>query len=927
MGDVAPAGPGGPEPSQFRKLWRVPRLRALLVAQMAGQAADGFAQISFAQLVLFEAGRGATPGALAALLAVTLLPFSLVGPVAGVLIDRFDRRRVLVVASLARVGIVVSALPMLATRAEVPAYVAVLALLSTSRFVLAAKGAALPQTIGAQALVPANALSAIAGMVAGFAGAVAGSSFVHRAPAAGFVTAAALYGGAALVWSRLGALGGGYRPAPARHAVRRVVGEVLDGARFVARVPAVRSPLLAVAAYRVLLGAGFVVLVLLADERYELEAPGYGLALAATGVGAFVGSVVAPRLSRNHDPASLLPAAFPLGAAAAFVGGFFPSLPVLVSALGGAACAFQAMKVLADAVIQRASPDEVRGRVFAAYDILYNVAFVAAALLLVPLWRADRDQMLLWGIAIGLVAAGALLARARRTWPFTSLPRECARVVHAWRWRAAAMLAAAPLTFAFPETNWWWLGWVGLVPLFLVVRAAPTVREAGWRAWAGGTAFVVAAQHWLVPNIGPALLLLGVLIGAAWVPCGWLVRGLLGGRPSMPSALAACALVPAAWTAAEFVRSWEALGGPWALLGASQWAQPGGALALASLGGVWLVSAALVAANVAVTAFVAAAGSPRAVLILGLAAAVIAAGPVWAAMRPLPGPSGSVRVLGAQPGVTEGPAARFDASESATLGGIEVAPDLVVWGESSVGFDFARRPDLLARVVALADAAGADVLVNTDARRAEGGIFKSAVLVGPDGVRGRYDKMRLVPFGEYIPLRFALGWLAAFTRAADEDRGRGARLVLLETAGIRVGPLVCFELSFPDLTRRLAADGADLIVVQSATSTFQESWAPEQHASLAALRAVETGRPVLHATLTGVSAAFDATGRELLWFGTGRRGAYTVEIPLAQGTTVYTRLGDWTPAAAFAGLLAAAALRLVRAARPARRPGEPAEDA
>jgi apolipoprotein N-acyltransferase len=193
----------------------------------------------------------------------------------------------------------------------------------------------------------------------------------------------------------------------------------------------------------------------------------------------------------------------------------------------------------------------------------------------------------------------------------------------------------------------------------------------------------------------------------------------------------------------------------------------------------------------------------------------------------------------------------------------------------------------------LAEGSGAPILINVDARRGERGIYKSSVLVAEDGVAGRYDKMRMVPFGEYIPLRPALGWLSGISDAASEDRRRGNELTTLDAGGLSIGPLVCFESSFPDLTRELARMGADVIVVQSATTTFQDSWAPEQHAALAAFRAVESGRPVVHATLSGVSTAYDADGRRILWVPTGARGTYVASVPLSRSPTPFVRLGDW----------------------------------
>jgi apolipoprotein N-acyltransferase len=259
-----------------------------------------------------------------------------------------------------------------------------------------------------------------------------------------------------------------------------------------------------------------------------------------------------------------------------------------------------------------------------------------------------------------------------------------------------------------------------------------------------------------------------------------------------------------------------------------------------------------------------------------------------------------------QPGVVHGPGPRFDASERITRGLVGTPLSLVVWGESSVGFDLEQRPDLLNRLRRLSAEVGAPVLVNVDARHAgSGGIYKSSELIGAEGVRGRYDKMRLVPFGEYMPLRPLFAWTTLVTKAAKEDRRRGHHLQVFRIGTHTIGPLICFEAAFPDMTRQLASAGADVVIIQSADSTFQDSWEPAQHASLAAVRAVESGRSVINATLTGESTAFDAQGHELGRLNTAQHGALVVNIPLGHRTTPYDRLGEWVPALSFAALILA----------------------
>ena len=491
-----------------------------------------------------------------------------------------------------------------------------------------------------------------------------------------------------------------------------------------------------------------------------------------------------------------------------------------------------------------------------------------------------------------------------------------------WGGRLAALLLGAPLALAFPRPGWWWLALVGLVPLLLLAVAAPSGGEAAVRAWLGGTGFFLAVNAFLFPTVGPFMVPLAMLL-AVRRPRAAPTRASQAAataRPGPRRLAAAMVLIPSAFVAGEALRSWEALGGPWGLLGASQWNAPA-LLSVAALGGVWGLSFLLVAVNVAVAAAVGRGvpGPTRATAAAAAVALPLAALAFWS-LRPAPPPAGTVRVAYVQPGVVGPVEERFSASErlSRTLPA-GARPDLVVWGESSVGRDPAANPGDIRRLVGVAVAAGAPVLANVDAQReAGGGIYKTALLVGPAGVLGSYDKMRLVPFGEYVPLRPLLGWVTRFTKAAAVDRHRGTRLAVLPAGKVAVGPLICFESAFPDLARNLAADGADLVVVQTADTTFQGSWGLDQHASLSAVRAVESGRPVLQAALSGTSAAFDARGRRLAWAPGGWRGAAVVELPLSAERTPYVRTGDVVPLACWVALAAGAAAAAARRRRLSR---------
>ena len=449
------------------------------------------------------------------------------------------------------------------------------------------------------------------------------------------------------------------------------------------------------------------------------------------------------------------------------------------------------------------------------------------------------------------------------------------------RW--GALVAGALPVLAFPAPSLGFLAWFALVPGLLLMRGAPSAREAAVRAWWFGAGFIVAAHYWLIPNIGPALLLVAIVLGACWAGVGVSAWALL--RPPMTAGrcLAALVVVPSFWLLVEWIRSWQALGGPWALLGASQWQHPA-MLALASVGGVWLVSFALVAANTGLVILITA---PRAALrVLGAAAAAVAAGagPLAFVLTPPVQPAGYVTVALVQPGFQPHPSPLGTASQALTARLGPLHPDLIVWGESSIGLDLRFHHPLLDQLRRLSATAGAPILVNQDSYTPVGK-SKVAVLIDSGGIVATYTKTRLVPFGEYIPFRQQLGWLTKISKAAPSNMipGDGARVMTATLPGgrpLKLGVLICFEAAFPDMSRVGTLHGAQVIVYQTSDSTFQGSWAPAQHAALSAVRAAETGRPVVQAALTGVTAAFDAQGRQLAWLGTAQRGTALVRLAL-----------------------------------------------
>ena len=343
--------------------------------------------------------------------------------------------------------------------------------------------------------------------------------------------------------------------------------------------------------------------------------------------------------------------------------------------------------------------------------------------------------------------------------------------------RYAALAAGVLPVLAFPAPSLGFLAWFVLVPGLLLMRGAPSAREAAVRAWWFGTGFIVAAHYWLIPNIGPALLLVAIVLGALWAGVGVSAWALLRPPMTLGRSLAALVVVPSYWLLVEWIRSWQALGGPWALLGASQWQHPA-MLGLASVGGVWLVSFALVAANTGIVILVTA---PRAALrAVGAVAAAVAAGagPLAFALTPVVHPAGQVTVALVQPGYQAHPSPLGTASQRLTARLGPLHPDLIVWGESSIGEDLRFHHPLLDQLRRLSATVGAPILVDQDSFT-PGGKSKVAVLVDSGGIVATYTKTRLVPFGEYIPFRQQLGWLTRISKAAPSNMipGDGARVM------------------------------------------------------------------------------------------------------------------------------------------------------
>lgn len=431
---VAQTGNGG---NPLIGLFRTADFRRLLTARVLSQLSDGVFQVSLASYVIFSPERQSSPADIASVLLVLLLPFSLIGPFAGVLLDRWRRRQVLYLGNLARcgLGLVTGALLL----ARVPDWLflcAALLVTALNRFILAGLSAALPRVVAhPEQLVTANALSPTLGTVAAFCG--GGLGFVvhlvlppgPRADALLVTVAALLYLSAGLTALRMDPdlLGPDHHPdrPPLRRALGLAARELAEGVRHLVRDcrPAAHA-LAAVTAARFCYGILVVVLLML--SRYTFNDPAdsaagmatLGKALAVSAVGFFVAAVISPWCTRRLGLSGWLTTC--AASAAVFVpplGLTFSFGPVMAAALL-LGVVTQGIKICADTVVQESVEDAYRGRVFAIYDVLFNLAFVAAAFVAALVLPLDgRSVPLMLGVAVLYALTAVLYARAARRSP------------------------------------------------------------------------------------------------------------------------------------------------------------------------------------------------------------------------------------------------------------------------------------------------------------------------------------------------------------------------------------------------------------------------------------------------------------------------------------------------------------------------------
>ncbi|MER6618597.1 MFS transporter [Streptomyces xantholiticus] len=375
----------------LRVLLRLPDFRRLLTVRLLSQSADGVYQVALATYVVFSPEKQTSPAAIASAMAVLLLPYSFVGPFAGVLLDRWQRRQVFFYGNLLRALLAgCTALLILVSVPDWLFYASALSVTAVNRFVLAGLSAALPRVVDSDRLVMANSVSPTAGTLAATAG--GGLAFLVRLVASDSGAAVVLLGAVLYLCSALASLRMGREllgPDPDMlqprlgAALASTARGLLDGLRHLGRRLDAARALAAMTLLRFCYGALTVMVLMLCRYSWSTdESDGLallGLALAFSGAGFFAAAVVSPwaigRLGRYGWMVACAAASAVLLPALALP---FAPEPMLAAAfvLG---LITQGSKIATDTVVQTTVDDAFRGRVFSLYDVLFNVAFVGAA--------------------------------------------------------------------------------------------------------------------------------------------------------------------------------------------------------------------------------------------------------------------------------------------------------------------------------------------------------------------------------------------------------------------------------------------------------------------------------------------------------------------------------------------------------------------
>jgi len=485
-----------------------------------------------------------------------------------------------------------------------------------------------------------------------------------------------------------------------------------------------------------------------------------------------------------------------------------------------------------------------------------------------------------------------------------------------------AIISGGLQVVIFPIPNWNFLCWIALAPLLIALldaasrtsgRSMAALGRGFLLAWISGVIFYAGSCYWvyhvmqyyggLDPAVATGVLVLfclyvGLVHGLFGAVLTWIAARPVWGQRGLILA------APFVWIGAEFFRA-RIIGFPWDLLG-TVLVDNIPLSRIASVTGVYGLSFEIMLMNAALVAILYGRRKRR---VLMLAAAILIIGIVETGsyLEPPPAiPTGTARLV--QPNISLDQ--QWDAqSYDSTLNDLkqisipqpgegmpgDPLPDLVIWPESPAPF-FTNERRFNQALSDIATGTNAYVLAGAIGILRDGDnskIYNSAELVAPNGDRlARYDKIHLVPFGEYVPFKDLFSFAKKLTKEVG-DFIPGTQRLVLPVHSYKLGTFICYESIFPDEIREFANQGAGLLVNISNDGWFGETGAPGQHLRMARMRAIENNRWLLRATNTGITATIDPYGRIVQQARRNVRVAVNMPYGVVTSTTFYTRHGDW----------------------------------
>ncbi len=473
---------------------------------------------------------------------------------------------------------------------------------------------------------------------------------------------------------------------------------------------------------------------------------------------------------------------------------------------------------------------------------------------------------------------------------------------------APAILSGLLLALPFADARFAVLSWFGFLPFFSVLKTAFGFR-AFFLSFLAGFTFWLLSIYWLVHVTLTGMLILVAYLSLYFGIFGFIAAPFLKNKRHLFT-------IPCLWVLLEYTRAHLFTGFGWALLGYSQYRSlvP---IQVSDLTGVWGVSFTVILFNLGLSC-----RKKHLVAALLILACVTGYG-LFRISHPVH-PGRDLRVGVVQVNVPEelklDPNSRdyiVDTHLRFTEQAVKESPDLVIWPEAALPFVMEEEPDVFSRIRYFVRKAGRPLLTGIVTSR-DRSYYNSAVLLGGDGgVIGRYDKVHLVPFGEYVPLRKLLPFLNAIVPIGEVTRGNDYTVFTLPTgkAPVQFAVLVCFEDLFPEISRAFLARGAGFLVNITNDSWYKISPAGSQHLQASVFRAVENRVSLVRSANGGVSAFVSPEGRiRYLAHGLANpsiaQGYCVAGVRALESFSFYSRRGDWFVAVCLAVFLLEAVLAL-----------------